>query len=97
MHESKLATDRALAAARQLLALEAQIGCAAATRSRTLFDAFQLGIRRRSTLNEALGFLREAYDLNVAMYSPTSSEPLRMKALLADPSRNVNCLFEDMF
>eukprot|EP00798_Chlamydomonas_sp_ICE-L_P013516 gene13516-19381_t len=79
----------ALRAAKQLLKIyEKGHSLPLVSYQRTLYDAFQMAVTRRSTLPEAKDFIRRAYDAALSVGCPTSEETVKYKEFVEDPSRH---------
>jgi hypothetical protein len=55
-------------------------------KQRTLFDAFQMAIMKKSTLPEGIEFIREAQQIMSSAVSPNSAAAKRYKSYLENPS-----------
>lgn len=84
--------DRALMAVKRLVKLEQELSAALQTQARTQYDGFQVAVCRRSTLPQAMGYIRRAYELAVAVGGTEWRDAVRYKELVERPESHRNCL-----
>ena len=83
----------ALAVAKELLKLYDEMGYVSLQfYSRTYYDAFQMAVMSRATLDQATALITAAHDAKMSIVGHETEEILRYKALISDPSKHRNYL-----